>query len=517
MVAYYIFVFLGSVVCSLLLTRLVRDWAIPRGWLDRPSPDRHLHLKPVPRIGGVALFLGFGGGTAVALVTSTFLEGRPFPTQILCGIFLPSVVVFFTGLYDDVRGLGPYWKFGIETIAAVGLYLSGLGVHRLDLFPGHGVLRISLSLPITIFWVLLITNAFNLIDGLDGLAAGSALFSTLIIFVVSLWRHTPLISYLSVALAGSILGFLRYNFYPATIFLGDSGSLVIGFLLGALALTGSQKATTALAVGIPVVSFGLPILDVTLSVFRRYVSSKPLFLGDDEHIHHKLIKRGLSHRNAVLVLYAVAAAFGLLSLTLLHGEMMLGVVLIVIGIGVWWGIQELKYLEFYELAATVRHLRQRRRVMANNLRLRRTIELLGDRSLQFPEICQTLQVALEPLGFSGATLDIPTGTQLGMSASAPDSKARFSYLWGQRVPVTQRWELKVELISRRGNKLGHLLILRNNASEPLRIDMDLLQNDFCAAVSEAIDRAIGLGVAVPAAQARSRAVLSAKAAAVSSQ
>ena len=332
------------------------------------------------------------------------------------------------------------------------------------------------------------------------------------IFVVSLWRHTPLISVLSIALAGSILGFLRYNFNPATIFLGDSGSLVIGFLLSALALAGSQKATTILAVATPVVSFGLPILDVTLSLVRRFVSSKPLFRGDDEHIHHRLIKRGLSHRDAVLVLYAVAAAFGLLSLCLLHGEVMIGFVLVVVGAGIWWGVQELKYLEFYELAATARRLRQKKRIMANNLRLRRAIETLLETASGFSDICHILEGTLAPLGFSGAAFHLPAITRnaLDRSPFRTDREGRLIYLWGQQNGATLGWELRLNLLSRAGNKLGDFFIIRTNASEPLWVDINLIHNEFRAAVSDVVDRAIGAVSLVPVAPPHPRPVLSSK-------
>src|SRR6202035_1793684 len=160
-------------------------------------------------------------------------------------------------------------------------------------------------------WVIGLTNAFNLIDGLDGLSAGSALFSTFVVFVVAISSGTSSMSLLTIALAGAILGFLRFNFNPATIFLGDCGSLFIGFMLSALALAGSQKAPTMVAVAIPVVSLGLPILDVAIAIVRRCLGGKPLFRGDSYHIHHKLLRRGLSQRVAVLILYAVTAGFGL--------------------------------------------------------------------------------------------------------------------------------------------------------------------------------------------------------------
>src|SRR5208337_4776836 len=217
------------------------------------------------------------------------------------------MLVFLLGLYDDLRGVSPAGKFLVQAFAATLLFFGGYGVHRLDLVSTGQALQTFIGLPLTIFWVLLITNAFNLIDGLDGLAAGSALFSTVVILILSLLAPNPVVSFLAISLAGVILGFLRFNFHPASIFLGDSGSLFIGFLISALAIVASQKAPIIVAVSIPLVSLGLPILDVVLAVARRFLGGKPIFRGDRDHIHHKLLKRGLSQREAVLLLYAVTA------------------------------------------------------------------------------------------------------------------------------------------------------------------------------------------------------------------
>src|SRR5208337_3768507 len=203
------------------------------------------------------------------------------------------------GLYHDIYSVGPYTKFAVQSVAAIMLFAGGLRI--LDLPVLFGARHFA--------WYIGITNAFNLIDGLDGLAAGSALFSTFVVFVVAVFSGSSPVSLLTIALAGAILGFLRFNFNPATIFLGDCGSLFIGFMLSALALEGAQKAPTVIAVAIPVVSFGLPILETALSVLRRYLSGRPVFTADREHIHHKLLQRGLSQRQVVIILYGVSAVF----------------------------------------------------------------------------------------------------------------------------------------------------------------------------------------------------------------
>jgi UDP-GlcNAc:undecaprenyl-phosphate GlcNAc-1-phosphate transferase len=264
-----ILLFVAALLASALFTRLVRDYSVARGWVSIPSSDRHVHSHPIPRLGGVAIFLTLW---CMALVTcwlpvhfGTLNYSLP---QLTLKILGPATVIFIVGLIDDICGISAYVKFAAEAGAAVLLFSNGLGISRLSILAGHPQMGLLFGLPLTVLWVLWITNAFNLIDGLDGLAAGSALFSTLVTCVVALLGHNEVVLFLTLALAGAITGFLRYNFNPASIFLGDCGSLLIGFLISAIAIAGSHKSPTIVAVAIPIVSLGLPILDVTVAVVR---------------------------------------------------------------------------------------------------------------------------------------------------------------------------------------------------------------------------------------------------------
>jgi UDP-GlcNAc:undecaprenyl-phosphate GlcNAc-1-phosphate transferase len=492
---YYIVTFAAATLISLVITRAVREVVIRFGWLDKPNNGRHLHTRAVPRLGGVAIFAAFTLAAVVAFAAAQLFNIAPgVSIRTVLGILLPACLILVLGLLDDIFSLGPYLKFGVQAIAALWLYWGGFGIHLLSFYSGHATLGSFMALPLTIFWVLLITNAFNLIDGLDGLSAGSALFSTLIIFAVALIRHTPLVSVLSIVLAGVIFGFLRYNFHPASIFLGDSGSLFIGFLLSALALASSQKSTTVVAVAIPVVAFGLPLVDVCLSVVRRCMNGKPLFVGDEDHVHHKLIKRGFSHGQAVLVLYAVAAAFGILSLTLLHSELMIGFVLLLVGLGVWLGIQQLRYVELYELCAFARLIWRRKRITANNLQVRRAMESLPDRALDFVELCHILQTSLDSAGFCGISISVPQVGWINETLLFPlrrSDEGEASYFWVKRAPLATTWQLKLELTSSAGTKLGDLNLFRESASDPLLVDMNLLGDELRIAISGAVERALG--------------------------
>jgi UDP-GlcNAc:undecaprenyl-phosphate GlcNAc-1-phosphate transferase len=490
-VSCYLLVFVSSIVLSLLCTRWVRNFATAHGWVAAPELDRHVHTNSVPRIGGVAIFASFMvvAGLAMLLPQWTGIT-LAMPAGALLSILGSAFIIFLLGLYDDVRFVGPYWKFGIQALAAVMLYEGGVGIHRLDLLSVGHALRTAIGLPLTVIWVLLITNAFNLIDGLDGLAAGSALFSTFVVFVTSLVAPNAATTLLAIALAGVILGFLHFNFHPASIFLGDSGSMFIGFMLAALALAGSEKAPTMIAVAIPVVSFGLPILDVALAVSRRFLSGKPLFRGDRDHIHHKLLNRGLSQRNAVLVLYGVTACFALLSLVLLHDAAMIALVLAMIGIGIALGVQYLGYVEFSELQYVWRRTAERKRVIANNVELRRAVEALNH-CADVQMLCGILRNSLHSIGFDGFRLERHLAERFADFPLMPlqrTQEGELQLFWDHEGRSESIWELRLELSASPDHRLGRFSLLRIGVDSPLLVDFNLLSCEFRMALSYAVLR-----------------------------
>jgi len=492
MLTLYLLLFTVSLLLSVFLTWSVRTLAKAQGWLAAPKLGRHVHTRPVPRLGGVAVCVSFMSVVATALIGRKPIGlALLLPAKTAFSLLGPALIVFLLGLYDDLRGASAYEKFGIQAVAATMLYFGGFGIHHLDLvFNGHR-LGSALSLPLTIFWVLLITNAFNLIDGLDGLASGSALFSAVVVFVISLIVPDPLVSFLTIVLAGAILGFLRFNFHPASIFLGDSGSLFIGFMLSALALVGSEKAPTMVAVAIPVVSLGLPILDVALAVTRRFVSGKPLFDGDRQHIHHKLLKLGLSQRDVVLILYTVNASFGLLSLVLLRNRTTIALVLVVLGMGVFLGVQQLRYHEFSELASLFLRVAQRRQILANHVAVRHAVESLG-KCDEFQSICRTVQEVLEPIGFDGISLQILNPNGLSPSSFHPLSGGPdgiLQFLWSQSIVTEPPWELRLELVTSSHKRWGYVTFIRVSSTKTLPLDINVLSDGFQISLSNALDRA----------------------------
>jgi len=496
---FYLGIFAAAVCFSFVLTRYVRDWATARGWVAGPGLERHLHSRPLPRLGGVAIFLTFLFSLAMAWLISWW---RPhlnfgFSPKTLLTILLPGFLIFLLGLYDDLRPVGPYFKFSVQVLSAVMLYAGGLRILSLPLLFSEHHLPWFLGLPFTILWVLGITNAFNLIDGLDGLAAGSALFSTLVVFVAALLSDSPLVSLMTLVLAGAILGFLRFNFNPATIFLGDCGSLFIGFMLSALALQGMQKSPTIVAVAIPVVSFGLPILETALSVVRRLISGRPVFTADKEHIHHKLLQRGLSHRQVVIVLYAASGVFAMLSLFLLWPTgSTLGLVLAVVGIGVWMGVQNLNYLEFGELRRVAQRTLEQRLIFVNNMAIRRAAEELKAAS-ELGELCRILEAAFASNDFDAFDLRLfhppddlaeVRGLQI-ISADKPHFRWRRNgtYMGADSIPA---WSLTLDLVAANNRRRGSLTMYRLYAGRDLQLDVNLLISLLPVALADALDRAL---------------------------
>jgi UDP-GlcNAc:undecaprenyl-phosphate GlcNAc-1-phosphate transferase len=494
-------VFFLSLLFSFALTRYVRDAASARGWVAVPSHERHMHATPLPRLGGVAIFLSFSLSLLAALAASHFVPHlrSALSFKTLATILAPAAIIFLLGVYDDLHTVGPYKKFAVQAVAATMLFLGGLRIVNVPVLFGEHQLPWFVGLPLTILWVLAITNAFNLIDGLDGLAAGSALFSTLVAFVVALLNGYSLVTVMTIALAGAILGFLRYNFNPATIFLGDSGSLFIGFLLSALALAGAQKAPTIVAVAIPVVSFGLPILETSLSILRRLISGRPVFTADREHIHHKLLQHGLSHRQVVIVLYGVSAVFALLSLFLLWPTgSSLGLVLAVLGTGIWIGIQRLGYLELGELARVAQRTFEQRQIVINNLAIRRATEELKV-ARDYEQVRHILEAAFGSNDFDGFAVRFQLFPgeihPLGASVTGLHRRGEVSFRWtrataGKSLDGLAVWTLSMDLVSSSSRHRGALVVHRLYSQRDLQLDINLLTSAFPIALADALDRTL---------------------------
>jgi UDP-GlcNAc:undecaprenyl-phosphate GlcNAc-1-phosphate transferase len=370
----YTLLFIAATGSSLVLTPIIRRLCERFHLLDHPGSGRRVHVTAVPRLGGVAILCGVLIGLAPLLdlhnrVTAS-LHDDLFHFLV---ILAPASLTFALGLFDDLYGLKAAQKFIGLAVAGAIFYALGGRIALLSIpFVGTVHLPSIIGAALTILWVVAIANAFNLIDGMDGLAAGAALFSSLVVMAVSLMQGRPLVIVFALVLSGSLAGFLRYNFNPASIFLGDSGALLVGFLLAALSVEGSQKASTAVSVAIPILAFGLPVVDTSITILRRLIARKPLFEGDREHIHHMLLQRGWSQRKTAFVLYGVCAVFGLLALLLGSDARLTGLILFVVSVAIVLTVGHLRYHELDEIKASVRrnfgdwHVRG-----ANNIKVRR--------------------------------------------------------------------------------------------------------------------------------------------------
>jgi len=335
---------LSSFLFALILTPLTRDVFARLGFVDDPTGGRKLHSVPVPRVGGVAIAISIAlslGLTAAAGIWTPFLYNPSI--QLLIHLLPSAAVIFLIGLLDDLTTLKPWQKLLGQVLGAVLAYASGLQVMGIA---GYATPS-WVSLPVTVAWLLLCTNAFNLIDGVDGLATGAGLFATLTMLLAGVLEKNNALLLATVPLGAALLGFLRYNFNPATVFLGDCGSLLLGFLLGCFGIIWSFKTATVFGMVAPLMAMFVPILDVTLSVARRFLRGQPIFGADRGHVHHRLLDRGFTPRRVVLLLYGACAFGAVLSLLqTIHYNRYSGLVILLFCAGTWIGIQHLGYSEF---------------------------------------------------------------------------------------------------------------------------------------------------------------------------
>ncbi len=333
-----------SLVVALVVTPALRNMFMRWGVVDVPDGKRKLHDKPIARMGGVPIIAAYVGAFGILLLTP--LAGKAVVRAALPEVWRlwPAVgVVLVVGIIDDIRGLKPWQKLLGEAVAS-GLAIAG-GVQLIAV--GGYQFPPALAVIGTVVWLIGCTNALNLIDGVDGLAAGIALLATLTTFIAAMAQGNVPLAFATAPLAGALIGFLRYNFNPASIFLGDSGSLTLGFLLGCYSILWNYKSATMVGMTAPLLMLAVPLLDAALAIVRRFLRQQPIFAADRGHIHHRLLARGMTPRRAVLLLYAVAGLCAWLSLGvgLLHRNYT-EPLLFVFVLGTLVAIGFLKYAEF---------------------------------------------------------------------------------------------------------------------------------------------------------------------------
>ncbi len=326
----------GNIAISFLLAFIVSFMVTPYsikiaekiGAIDIPKDDRRMRKKSIPKLGGLAVITGF----AISLIylisvmniegsISLFDENSYF--KKLIGVGLGVIIITITGIIDDTKTLKPLQKLFGQALAAIVAVAFGIQISASDIpFIQNTELANEISMIVTVIWIIGITNAINLIDGLDGLSSGIALISCISLLIIFALNYSPMIAILMItSLIGALVGFLPFNFSPAKTFIGDTGSNFLGYILSIVSILGIAKTYTAVVIALPMLVLGLPIFDVVWAIIRRMVkgkSIKAIFKADKGHLHHRLLAKGFSQKQAVLVMYAMSAALGLFAIILLE-------------------------------------------------------------------------------------------------------------------------------------------------------------------------------------------------------
>ncbi|MFW6022017.1 MAG: MraY family glycosyltransferase [Halanaerobiaceae bacterium] len=300
----YISAFFISLILTYCFTPLIRNFAIKINAVDMPN-SRKINKKAIPTIGGIAIYIGFL--LPVLILTSI--------NEMVMGIILGGTFILIIGIIDDLYELSPLMKLMGQITAAVILIICGIKIEFITNPFGGGMIYLGYwGIPLTLLWVVGVTNTVNLVDGLDGLAAGISAIAAFTLFFVGLQEGQVLAAVMAITLAGSSLGFLKYNFNPAQIFMGDTGAMFLGFILAAVSVSGALKSAATVTLIVPVLALGVPIFDTIFAIIRRISNGKPIGEADHGHIHHRLLAIGLNQRQAVLSVYAISMGLGLMAL-----------------------------------------------------------------------------------------------------------------------------------------------------------------------------------------------------------
>lgn len=467
--------FLTALVGTLVGTYVVRAWARRRGYLDFPDSARRLHAEPTPNVGGVAVALA---ATLVFFGWSALILPADFRRPDIVAMLLGGLLMLGVGFRDDVQGLSPRAKFALQTLIATAVFAAGVRIAGGHFVFWSGTFSLVVSYLVTTVWIVGTTNAFNLIDGSDGVAAGAALFASASLALVFALLGDPLGGLMAVVLVGVCLGFLFFNFPPASIFLGDSGSLFLGYTLATLGVITTNKSSTLLAIAIPVAAFGVPLLDVGITIVRRFLRREPIFQADRGHIHHRLRDLGHSPRRVALTIYVLCAAFAAVSLLLATGEpapvLPLFVVLATI---LMVGVQRLNVPELVELRRIIGRGFQQRSVIAHNLRVQAATEAL-ERSRDGTALIEALELGFEGSEFSRLEVWVPEPMGRGLAAcgsrrvSVDEDGYRLTMPLGQTRPA-QEIEVRVPIFSG-SDRVGRLSLYRDAEGERVFTDLRLL-------------------------------------------
>jgi UDP-GlcNAc:undecaprenyl-phosphate GlcNAc-1-phosphate transferase len=424
----FLIAFALAFFCGIALTWLIRKFAVQWGLYDKPE-GRKIHSEPIPRLGGVAVAIAFFIPIAALMVWDNDISQALFAErELLIALVGGGSLILALGIHDDLKGARALTKLIGQITAAMVVFHAGIQIDVIGI-PFIGPVALGVwAFPVTIFWIVLVTNAVNLIDGLDGLAGGVAVLAGTTLFVMSLVQGNVIGALLLCSMVGATLGFLRFNWNPASIFLGDTGSLFLGFVLALSSTHGSQKSFTLFSIVAAFVALALPIFDLLMAVVRRFLVGKPVFSADQYHVHHMLLRKGFSQRQAALMLLGTAGSLGVLSLVFIYSSDRISAISIV---------------ALAAIAAAVIHFLG----YADIIRAGRRSKLFGalehaarERALAVDEIRNAITTAVDEDALWG--LMIPAGEALQLegfrfdvvAASGPKGMERRSLEWKRNHP-----------------------------------------------------------------------------------
>ncbi len=481
MIVPYIVVFAAAVVVSLLVTRVVIHSARSMRLYD-PRGPRTVHSTAIPRIGGVGIFISMMTVSVAAMVLDRYL-GNVF-AELKSGLivlFTTSTFIFLMGLVDDLRGMRATVKLLVQIIAAVVVCSFGI---RIDSVMELGWMLSWMSWPVTILWILAITNAVNLIDGLDGLSAGICSATCAVIAAFSIYNGQWAMGMLMLTLLGSLVGFLFFNFNPAKIFMGDSGSMFLGFFLGTASLICATKVTTIMGLVLPGLALGLPIFDMFLTVLRRVLNRQSVFSADRGHIHHRLVDGGLKHHHAVILMYVVTliVAGGAVLMMMLRGggELVVFIVALLLLMSVF---RVAGVLRFRKMFTQVQENLNRSREIRRERRDFESIRLRFREAWTFEQWWKAVRRMARRMGFARITITYRNGGNepRTMTYTHPSARTCDDRLMHLNIPVRneshsglEQVEIEVpveeplETIGRRISLFGRLLDEHSLADLPAK-------------------------------------------------
>jgi UDP-GlcNAc:undecaprenyl-phosphate GlcNAc-1-phosphate transferase len=434
---HYAASFLAALVVTLLVTRSFRDRLAARlGLQEDPDPSAGREWA-VGKVGGIAMCVAIAGVGVAATALSPLPTLHPEEAQALIPVLAGAFAMCAVGVWDDIRELSPGRKLLLQVAISAVVWYAGARFGSFAL-PVLGPIELSpfASFVFTILWFVGITNAFNLVDGADGVAGGAALTATVAMFVVALVLGQPLAAQVLVVVAAALLGFLFFNFPPATVFMGDAGSLSIGFLLAGVGLVSSSKATTIAAIAIPVVSLGLPILDTGLAIVRRLLRGDPVDQRDLGHIHHRLRKLGHSPRQVALILFAACGVLSLASMVFLTPDLRaIGLVMLVTGVTTLLAVQRLRFPELMELRRVMDRALKQREAIARSVAIREAAAKIEEAET-FDDVLDTMMAALERAGCRRAEVRLTSAYVAGTAVEAIRGLERENgeVVWHWRAP-----------------------------------------------------------------------------------